>query len=716
MTRYLLAAAFLVAMFVGGPASAAKVKVWQQNGPKDFDKAKFKQAVVTSEGTLRLSRQLKPFADLDASHVWDVAEDKQGNLWVATGNEGKIYKVAADGKAVVAYASGTESEILCVAAAPDGTVYAGTGPGGKIVRLAPGGKGQVFADKLDSYVWSLVYDAAAQTLYAGTGPKGRIYRINAAGKASVHYATKQEHILSLALHKNTLYAGTDKGGLVYRIDPKGKGFVVYHAHQAEVRSLLIADDAVYAGTASAILKRPTGSAPLRTNPGGLTPMGTIGGAPVEAKPSKEGKPVQKSGKAAPSIGSEESKGTPASAPSTPIIGDNSLYRIASDGTVREIFREKIMVLALLRHQGRLLVGSGMQGQLFEIDEHTKEKVELARLDHGQIHCLLQRKDGSIVIGTGDPGKLYVLEDKFAAKGTMLSEVLDAKIISAWGAINWKANCPAGTAASVAVRTGNVSEPDDTWSAWSEEQTDAHDAKVLAPTARYLQYRVTLTTKDPAATPEVRQVAVRYKTTNQSPEITSFDVPDLDAAPQENPKKFTLRWNANDPNEDELTFQLHFKKDGWKDWVLLEDDLDKKDFEWDTTTIPSGLYQFKVTASDRRDNAPEETRTAQRTSLLVPVTHLPPVVTVKHVAFDGDQAIIEATATDPLVRLTEAQYSIDGKRWTNIFPKDGLFDEKTETFRFKTDALRPGAHVLVLRVRDAGGNLGAGDAAFSLIKR
>src|SRR5262249_25189137 len=107
-----------------------------------------------------------------------------------------------------------------------------------------------------------------------TGPKGKIYQVSAEGKASVHYSTKQDHILALALHKNALYAGTDKGGLVYRIDAQGKGFVVYHAHQAEVRSLLVANDAIYAGTASAIVKRPTGNTPFRPNPGSITPMGS----------------------------------------------------------------------------------------------------------------------------------------------------------------------------------------------------------------------------------------------------------------------------------------------------------------------------------------------------------------------------------------------------------------------------------------------------------
>ncbi len=714
MKRLLPALALLLTIVVQ-TAPAAKVKVWQHTGPKNFDKAQLKQAVVSSEGTLRLSRQLRPLANLEAAHVWDIVEDKAGNLWVATGDDGKIFKVGTDGKATVVYTSSTESQIFCLALALDGTVFAGTGPGGKIIRLGADGNGQVFADKLDSYVWSLAFDAATQTLYAGTGPKGKIYQVAADGKASVHYATKQEHILALALSKNALYAGTDKGGLVYRIDAKGKGFVVYHAHQAEVRSLLVANDAVYAGTASAIVKRPSGGTPFRPSPGGITPMGAPTFSPTETKSKSEAKPAQ-TGTSGANIGSDETKGSPAAAPSTPVVGDNSLYRINADGTVREIFRDKIMVLSLLRHHGRLLVGTGMQGQLFEIDEVSKEKVELARLDHGQIHCMLERKDGSIVLGTGDPGKLYVLDDKFAAKGTITSDVLDAKIISTWGAMNWKAVTPSGSSASVAVRSGNTSDPDETWSAWSTEQTTMEGAKAIAPTARYLQYRVTLTTKDPAVTPEFRHLALRYKTTNQAPEITSFDVPDLDATPQESPKKFRLRWNATDPNEDELTFSLHFKKDGWKDWVLLEDNLDRKDFDWDTTTIPSGLYQFKVTASDRRDNSPEEARTAEKISPLVPVTHLPPAVSVKLAGFDGDQAILEASATDSLVRLTDAAFSVDGKRWANIFPTDGLFDSKTETFRFKTDALRPGAHILMLRVRNAAGNLGSGDVAFTVAER
>src|SRR5262249_37498553 len=197
-----------------------------------------------------------------------------------------------------------------------------------------------------------------------------------------------------------------------------------------------------------------------------------------------------------------------------------------DGTVREVFREKALVLSVLRQDGRIFVGTGMQGQLFEIDEATKERSEIARLDHGQILCICRRQDGSIVVGTGDPGKLYVLQDRFAATATVVSDVLDAKIISKWGSLRWRGETPPRTRITLATRSGNVAEPDDTWSEWSAEQSDPQQGLVTSPTARFLQYRVTLSTDDPSFTPVLRTLTLRYMTTNQAPEVTSIEVPDF----------------------------------------------------------------------------------------------------------------------------------------------------------------------------------------------
>src|SRR5262249_27259533 len=154
---------------------------------------------------------------------------------------------------------------------------------------------------------------------------------------------------------------------------------------------------------------------------------------------------------------------------------------------------------------------------------------------------------------------YVVQDQFAERGTVVSEVLDAKIVSQWGALTWQADTPPGTRVTLAVRSGNVAEPDETWSDWSAEQADPRQARVTAPAARFAQYRVTLTSDDPARTPALRTVALRYRTTNQAPEVTSLEVPDLDAVNLADPKKLKIKWAATDPNEDELTYSVYVRK-------------------------------------------------------------------------------------------------------------------------------------------------------------
>ena len=315
------------------------------------------------------------------------------------------------------------------------------------------------------------------------------------------------------------------------------------------------------------------------------------------------------------------RSTPASAPSR--AGERRKLGIP-DRPGRgggEVFRDKVLVLSLLRQDRRLFVGTGMTGQLFEVDEATREKSEIARLDHGQILGLLRKKDGSIVVATGDPGKLYTLEDRYTASGTITSEVLDAKLVSKWGRLRWQARTPDLTSVSVAVRSGNVSEPDETWSDWSEEQTDGDEAKITSPAARYLQYRITLLTQDSEVTPaSLDSLTLRYATTNQAPEVTKIEVPDVNATNLENGKKLKLKWTATDANEDDLRYRLQVKKDGWDRWVELVDDYDGTDYEWDTTTTPSGVYRLKVVASDSVDNPEKEALTGERISEPFVVCH------------------------------------------------------------------------------------------------
>ncbi len=714
MVRTTLSSAFAFALAYAAIAApfcqGAKVKVWDQHTPAHYEKAQFQQAVVSSEGVIRLGRQLKPFADLDAAHVWDLVEVNDGVLFAAAGDEGKVYKVSPDGKTSVVYAD-EQSRPFCLAPAGGDAVYVGAGPHGEILRVDAAGKMKVVCETGEPYVWSMAVDPKTGTLYAGTGPHGRIYKISPEGKGEVLYAAKQDHVLCVAVAPNgAVYAGMDKNGLVYHIDAKGKAFVLYQAAQAEIRTLKATTGALYVGT-SAPTKRHNGAVAGASGSGVVTAELTTSkpetAAVVGIKVSKE-----KDEKLSKDADSKESKGSPASAPSTPLGGDNSVYRIALDGGVREVFRAKAMMLCQARQGDHLFVGTGMEGELFDVNEGTSEHSEIARLDHGQVLCMCQRRDGSIVLGAGDPGKLYILENRFAVRGTMVSEVLDTKLVSKWGALRWQADAPAKTAVSVAVRSGNTAEPDDAWSDWSAEQADADKAVIESPPARFLQYRLNLSSNDPAVTPSVRGVTLRYQTTNQAPEVTKVEAPDLNAVNLDTPKKLKFKWSAVDANEDELSFALYVRKDGWKSWMELEDDCDKMDYEWDSTTAPDGVYQLKVVASDRKDNADAEALTGERTSSSFVVCHTAPTVKVKATPAVGG-TLIEATATSPLVRLTSASYSLNGKKWENVFPADGLFDSEAKRFQFKTGVLKPGTYVVVLRVHDAAGNIGSGDVVFTV---
>ncbi len=98
---------------------------------------------------------------------------------------------------------------------------------------------------------------------------------------------------------------------------------------------------------------------------------------------------------------------------------------------------------------------------------------------------------------------------YAAAGTFTSRVLDAGAVVEWLDATWQAEVPAATSLRLAARTGDVARPDPSWSPW---RTVAAPGEPVAATARYLQYRVTLATKDEACTPVLRRVTVRHRPT------------------------------------------------------------------------------------------------------------------------------------------------------------------------------------------------------------
>lgn len=707
----LVVATTLLCLLVG-TVQAGKVDTWRQSSAADFEKGKTKQTVISDRGQIRLSRELRAWGNLKAAFVWDLVEDKDGNVYAATGEEGKVFKITPAGEASLLYDS-DEQHVFTLALAADGTLYAGTAPGGLVLKISADGKATTHFKTGKNYVWKLVVDSAG-TLYAATGTKAEVFKIAPDGSGKSLYSGRQNHMLSLALGKDgSLFAGCDGDGLIYKINPQGKAFVVYDAQQDEIHTLWAADDGtLYAGTSS-----PAQPVPGRP-PGGLLPpppppAGTTSGqsGAFEAATKPQGVQTTPSSSTRPASDGAQSGSTSSQRPQP---GQNAVYRIAPDGSVREVFQDRVLVLSLAQQNQKLLVGTGQQGQLFDLDDASRERSEIARLDHGVITCMLRRKDGTVLVGTGDPGQLYTLTSSYVNQGTFESQIFDAGMVSRWGAIRWNADVPEGTKVSFAARSGNTKLPDDTWSDWSVEQVDIQTATLPCAASRFVQFRATLESARAELTPTLRGVVVRYMTLNQPPEVTKIEIPDVgegDGATRQS--KLKIKWDARDPNNDELEYTLYIRKEGWKNWVKLPEKLTKKELDWDTDSVPDGLYRLRVEAADRADNPAENVLTASRESALFTVDHTPPVVEVRAADGKPGEVAIEVRSTDALTRIVGASYSVDSGPWTKIFPVDQIFDSKSETFRFAPADLKLGSHVITVRAVDGAGNVGTGDLVFTV---
>ena len=71
---------------------------------------------------------------------------------------------------------------------------------------------------------------------------------------------------------------------------------------------------------------------------------------------------------------------------------------------------------------------------------------------------------------------------------------------------------------------------------------------------------------------------------------------------------TFVWKADDDNNDELSYDVFYRREGDTAWRLLKADLRDTLLVWDTSSVPNGTYVLKVLASDRRSN-PRTSRSA-----------------------------------------------------------------------------------------------------------
>ena len=696
---------------------AATTRIWVADSASDFSSGEARGISVSMDGTLVLSRESRRVDGISEATLFSAVRDREGNVILGTGNEGKILRVSSAGK-VETLATLPSKEVTSLALSPDGVLFAGTAPGGKVYRIEKG-KASTWYETKAQYVWALAF--SGKTLFVATGLPGEIHRVNGEGKGERVHATRDPHVRSLYTDgKGRIWAGTSGSGLVLRIDPSGAVSTVYDSAKSEITSITASRDGrvwVAAGSAEA---------PSSSQEPISAPQPVPASRPTRQANAREGEEAQDKPEVTVTVG--QAKLAPAK-PGARQGGYSSEVLLFEEGEPpRPVWSspdELVFDLAPDGDSPAVLAGTGPNGKLYRLGSNVWSLDRT--FDEKQVTALAGN-----AVATNAASALYRFSDG-PRQGEYVSAVKDTGRTSRFGAFRFDADSPDGSRVEFSFRSGESGLPDATWSDWSAYAASAQTIKINAPPARFLQWKVRMSS-DGAKLPVVRRVEAAYRNRNAAPVIDSFlalgpaevlarsasggsnvfetTAPDekgiftgLDESKSEPPPRRLLRkgyrtltWRATDADSDTLTYEIEFKPVGSAHWIPLKKGLREAFYSFDTAALPDGEYVFRIMASDLESN-PEEAKTSSRDSSSVVIDNTPPVIR----RLTGGAGVLEFEAKDALSPILEAEYSVDAKEWVRLEPKDGLSDSMTETYQIKLDQKWKGAFLLV-RVTDAARNV------------
>ncbi len=730
-------ALLIVVLALAAAALAVTPQFWENFTQEDLLKGRLDQLSLSSDGRILLAPAHDLIFDTGQSYIFSMVRDKAGNVYVGTGDEGKVFKIDPQGKGSL-YFQSKELNVFALALDGSDTLYAGTSPDGKVYKVSGPSQSTEFCDPETKYIWSMVFDNAGN-LYIGTGANGAIYKVDKSGKKSDFYTCNDNHVVCLTKDgNNNLLAGTSPGGLVVQITTDGKGFTLMDTPLEEVHSL-VSDrfGTIYAITSSA---RGEGAAPAAkpaaktgTASTSATVTVTVEAAAVAAEKPKDSKTVTAPG------GDTEARGV-----------KSAVYAITKDGSIETVYSsgEQMVFGAAMRDDESLLVATGPKGRLLSIDR-AKQVSVISDFPEEDLTQLLAAGD-MVYVGGSNQGKVYGLRMQRAQSGTFESAALDAKTVASWGKISWRVANPGAAKIELFTRSGNTGKPDSSWSEWSAAYTSSGQ-QITSPRARYLQWKASFKGGSGAAQSALAdvldQVQIAYLQQNLRPLVTSIEVlpygvelqkqpsmamsgmglsgpastPDgrslnaprergkdrqpLPPRPMLQPGAQSFSWKASDDNEDSLEYSLYFKGEGEADWKLLEKKLTDTFYTLNAAALPDGAYRLKVVASDEPSNPYDRYLIGELISKPFVIANASPQIEMAGSKVNGKRVEVQFKARVSTGRVATAEFSIDGGEWRLVFPADGIADSREEEYRLATPELPIGERFIGIRVSDGDGNTG-----------
>jgi WD40 repeat protein len=727
--------AVLAVMLISSVAALAVTpQFWENFSQDELLKGNLKRVSLTSEGRLLFAPAYDLVYDTGQPYIFSMVRDKAGNLYVGTGDSGKVFKIDPQGKGSL-YFQSKELDVFALALDSNDTLYVGTSPDGKVYKVTGPGQSTEYCNPETKYIWSMVFDNSGN-LYVGTGATGTIYKVDRSGGKSVFYTCADNHVVCLTRNNDNLLAGTSPGGLVIEITPEGKGFALMDTPLEEVHSITV--DRF--GIIYAIASSSKGMGALAPAPkpaaSGKTASASSATITVEAILSPSEKPKESKTVTVPG-GEKESAGA-----------KSAIYAFTRDGSSETVYssNEQMIFDAVVRNDGSLLVATGPKGRLLSID-NAKQVTVVTDTAEEDVTRVLAAGD-IIYAGGSNQGRLYKLQPHRADEGTFESDSLDAKTVASWGKISWHVVNPKGARIELSTRTGNTAKPDGSWSEWSAPYT-APGQQITSPRARYLQWRATFKGGSSQDTPAdmLDRVQIPYLQQNLRPQVTDIDVlpfgielqkqPSLALgtvtmitpattsdgrslnAPREHgrerqpiaprqvlqPGAQSFTWKASDDNDDSLEYSLYFRGEGETEWKLLEKKLTDTFYTLNTASLPDGTYRLKVVASDAPSNPYDKFLIGELVSDPFVIANSSPQLEITSNKLNGKKVEVQFRARVNTGNIATAEFSVDGGEWLLVFPVDGIADSAQEEYRIMTPELATGEHLIGIRASDRNGNTG-----------
>jgi WD40 repeat protein len=136
--------------------------------PEKSKSAKAAAKPIATEADLNYSATV--YFDPKTKYIWSLALDKQGNLYVGTGDRGEIYRVDPNGTGTLFFKS-DEAQIRALTFDVRGNLIAGTDGSGLIYRITPQGDAFALYNAAKKEITALAVDVAGNIYAAGAGDK-----------------------------------------------------------------------------------------------------------------------------------------------------------------------------------------------------------------------------------------------------------------------------------------------------------------------------------------------------------------------------------------------------------------------------------------------------------------------------------------------------------------------------------------------------------------